>query len=79
MSEHAAQTTTRRANRAPKAARPGQKLVTFAQAENKYGPPKNSWRDLALQGELPFIRLGTRYWLDCDDIEALLKRKRFLA
>ncbi|WP_239488824.1 helix-turn-helix domain-containing protein [Luteitalea sp. TBR-22] len=74
MNEHTQQPPRRQADRRPKAARPGQRLLTFAQASTEYGPPANSLRDLVLRGKLPAVQLGSRYWLRRDDLDRLIER-----
>ena len=49
-------------------------LVTLQDAQEEYGPPYTSLRDLVLQGHLPRVQLGDsrRIWVRRADLERLI-------
>jgi hypothetical protein len=51
-------------------------LVTLQQAEEEYGPPYTSLRDLVIQGHLPRVQLGDsrRIWVRRADLERLIAK-----
>ena len=71
----------RKVNRRPRAVRPGQQLLTLAQAEAETGVPYWTLRDLGLRGHLPIVRLPgiagehqRRWWIRRADLEELIAR-----
>lgn len=73
-----------KANRQPRLARPGQKLLTLSQASAETGIPATSLRDLHFRGHLPVVRLPgdedakhgqlRRWWIRRSDLEQLIER-----
>jgi excisionase family DNA binding protein len=62
-------------NRAPRAPRPHQRLLTLSQISLEFGVPRTSTLALIRSGALPSVRLGERrIWIRRQDIEQLIER-----